>query len=239
MKRSICSKCVKPTNACLCASLPLLPIELKRCRVVVLQHPHEQRRKNRSLPLVELCLRKEDLHVVVARRLGEEVDPRVTKMISENAILLFPSKDATTLKEGLEELRSRPSKEEKEEKLVQSKEKITLVFLDATWKFALEMEKINTRLDLWPKDLVRAELSPREGAVEFQPSTYAPRRFDIRTPPSDSHLSTAECIAWVVSIVEEDEMIYETLVKPLDCMAKQWRDFRLQKEIIKGKKRKL
>ena len=57
-KRPICQGCNFPPMTCICPSLPAQPLYplFQRCRIVVLQHPHELRKKNRSLPLVDLCL---------------------------------------------------------------------------------------------------------------------------------------------------------------------------------------
>lgn len=53
------------------------------------------------------------------------------------------------------------------------------------------------------------------------------RRFDIRTPPSPDHLSTAECIATVLREVEgeSNKDIFDVLMRPLDLMVSQWRSF--------------
>lgn len=51
------------------------------------------------------------------------------------------------------------------------------------------------------------------------------RRFDIRTPPSPDHLSTAECIATVLRELEgeSNKDIFDLLMRPLDLMVSQWR----------------
>ena len=68
-----------------------------------------------------------------------------------------------------------------------------------------------------------------------QPEGFKVRRFDIRTPPSSNHLSTAECIAWAVSAIEEKPQIYETMMKPLDLMVEKWHSFSKQNEKLKQK----
>lgn len=271
------------------------------------------------------------LRTVVARRLGDEIDPKIMDLINdpaEDVLLVYPSPDAMSLKDGLEELgkRRRVRREEKdrmggdksidagqskdnggEEEKARGREKeeegkITLLFLDATWKYAREMERANTRGGHWPVDLVRVRLCPTggmaarrdgkgigceeddgesadftgslddkggsgafddsvkikstttegcggdvtpsvEGKTRSQvtlatasdddadissslPDNFQARRFHIRTPPSASHLSTAECIAWVVSVIERKPKLYETLMKPLDLMVEKWNSFR-------------
>ena len=337
-KRAICKRCKRPTPAaCICHSLPNEPLPMfRKCRVIILQHPHECRRKNRSLPVIELCLgnvnednesinyfdrnrkmKDFNLRIVTGRRLGENTPKDVMQLISKpNTLLIYPSENAITLQEGLELLKKRRRQIETERKrnkrakeneslMIKNEDgancyrmvktraignnidgqsdifedfdpKITLIFIDATWKYAKEMEKKNTSLKLWPDDLIRIRLCPPSescimeekrnllhfltlGQNEigkqmqshsfsmakshsytnsdcenitfknndiFVPNDYTPRRFDIRTPPSEEHLSTAECIAWVVSAIEEDNgFVYKTLMRPLDYMVKLWREF--------------
>ena len=57
------------------------------------------------------------------------------------------------------------------------------------------------------------------------PQGYVVRCFVIRTPPNASHLSTAKCLAWCVSAVEDDASIYGTLMRPLVIMVDKWKSF--------------
>jgi len=81
------------------------------------------------------------------------------------------------------------------------------------------MDRANLQHGLYPTNTLRVQLSEQDLVG------LSPRRFDIRTPPSPQHLSTAECLAWVVSRVEERPEIYDTLMKPLDLMVQQWHSF--------------
>lgn len=59
-----------------------------------------------------------------------------------------------------------------------------------------------------------------------QQQHFQPRRFDIRSPPSAEHLSTAEALAKSLSRIEDDDnFIYNTIMKPLDLMVRQWHGF--------------
>jgi hypothetical protein len=95
---------------------------------------------------------------------------------------------------------------------------LTIIFLDATWKFARQMEKAS----VFPPHTQRVQLTP---AHDLQ-SLPQLQRFDIRTPPSPAHLCSAECLALVVSRVEERPALYESLMRPLDFMVAQWHSFR-------------
>ena len=94
------------------------------------------------------------------------------------------------------------------------------------------MDKANAQNHLYPPNLQRVQLTERDDLQTILQSH--PRRFDIRTPPSPCHLSTAECLAWVVARVEDDPTLYDTFMKPLDCMVQKWRD--AQKGNAKGKR---
>jgi DTW domain-containing protein YfiP len=237
-KRPICGTCHRPTpKACICSGLPVSRISLQSCHILVLQHPHEKRRKNCSLPLLQLCLADDSMTVVVSRRLGDQVDPKAMALLEQhaNVLLIFPAQQ-----EDAEYLMDRTNDSNRQndnrEALSLSKarehcrstgddEKALIVILDATWKYAREMDKANVIQGQYPRNMRRVALSwddplrPNEAVV--------PCRFDIRTPPSQVHLSTAECIAWVVSALEEqDTTLYATLMKPLDVMVAKWHDCR-------------
>lgn len=253
-KREICMRCKRPKlNSCICSALPTEPLTLSKCRVIVLQHPHEQRRKNRSLPLVELCFDKSyssrsgrnnscsnneegksqnntkcqnesqlsivnnDFHCIIARRLGNQVDPDLMTLINDpNQIffLVYPSDESIPLKKALEQ------NDIVEHKKEIANKNIILFFIDATWKYANEMLKAGLKQNSWPSHMIHVKLTNDDFAAGFQP-----RRFDIRTPPSLDQLSTAECIAQCVRLVEGRDDIFDLLMKPLDLMVKQWHSF--------------
>jgi len=96
----------------------------------------------------------------------------------------------------------------------------TLLFLDATWDHAKEMVRT------LPKDLPRVSLKISELGPLF-----VPRRFDIRTPPTEECLSTGECIAWAVDAMEGAQgALAATLLRPLDRMVSIWHTARSLRE---------
>jgi DTW domain-containing protein YfiP len=227
-KRSICTRCDRPEpSACICSALPDERIHLQKCRCLVLQHPHEVRRKNRSLPLVEYCLDADSLAVTTGRRFGSSTDESVLKLLKEpppeengtlNPVWLFyPGADAISLAQALTQHKSSGH----------DNSRITLLFLDATWKYAKEMDQANTQNKQYPDHMLRVQLS------EADLENVTPRRFDIRTPLSDEHLSTAECLAWTIAQVEENQESYGIIMKPLDLMVRQWHSFSDQKKKAK------
>jgi DTW domain-containing protein YfiP len=221
-KRAICTRCDRPApSACICEALPDERIHLEKCRCLVLQHPHELRRKNRSLPLVEYCLDPDSLTVTLGRRFGSNTDESVLQMLKEQSSpeendtpnnpvwLFYPGPDAISFSQALKEHKSSEH----------NNGRITLIFLDATWKYAKEMDQANTQNKQYPDHMLRVQLS------EADLENVTPRRFDIRTPLSDEHLSTAECLAWAVAQVEENQESYGIIMKPLDLMVRQWHSF--------------
>jgi DTW domain len=157
---------------------------------------------------------------------------------------------------------------------------IFTVAMDGCKQFAREMDRANVQHDCYPRHLVRVQFEPDDLASCWQPDTTAgsnstattasssssssssssphpiafrPRRFDIRTPPTDEHLSTAESMAIALACIESDSRyhfapdnignndddndttmetpdIYSTIMKPLDLMVQQWHGFTREKK---------
>jgi DTW domain-containing protein YfiP len=214
----MCPRCDRPSPvACICAALPNHRIRLRRSHCLILQHPQELQRKNRSLPFVQLCLDSSSLQVVESRRLGDTTDPSFLQRLHDpsNAVwLLYPCKSAISLSRAIQQLNNIDSNNITNNN---NSIKVTLLFLDATWKYAKEMNVYNTQRTYYPHHLQCVQLDGEDFA------RCQPGRFEIRTPPGDEYMSTAECVAWVLARVEDDMTIYDTIVKPMDLMVAQWR----------------
>ncbi|KAL7486605.1 hypothetical protein ACHAW6_012211 [Cyclotella cf. meneghiniana] len=275
-KRPTCQKCHYPPRTCVCPSLPATPLHtlFRRCRIVVLQHPHETRRKNRSLPLVDLCLfgeknsdgasrslppRRQDfvMKTIVGRSFGPDRDAAIIELLSDPdqvVVMVFPHRNAVDFERGMQMAEKRcgfrkvsPDEEGGASKPATKNKKMTLLFIDATWKHAREMEaKLSKSVECrhWIRvQLVPAAFESCDGSDERSPSgndtiektstdstdsaletkPFVQRRFQIRAPPSPNHLSTAECLAWVASRVEGNPAIFETITNVLDYMVFLWR----------------
>ena len=249
-QRRMCSRCHRPIpGACICESLPTEPIALHKCRILVLQHPQELKRKNRSLPLLQLSLVSQtntgndnndsndsnsySLHVSVGRRLGTQTSfQSILDDESEPLLLLYPGPGAMSLEEAMHKLKQETNNNHLNHTLPMAK-KVNILVLDGTWKYSKEMDRSNT----YPDRMIRVQLQPpttdtASTASSSSPTTtttipnFQPRRFDIRTPPSDNHLSTTEAIAWVVSYIEQDPTLYNRLLEPMDCMVAKWKSYR-------------
>lgn len=248
-KRKICERCNRPLpRTCICEALPEQRIRLDRTTILVLQHPHEIKMKNRSIPILELCLEPASLVLCVGRRLGEIATPEISKLLEPPnlPILLFPGDEKQ--KEGPSNVLSLVDVKEKiatDNLLLPKGGRIVLLALDATWRFAKEMNRANIEDEQYPPHMLRVSLQPQD-----LPPGWTSGRFNIRTTPTDSSesasstssymMSTAECIALAVSKLEKaDESsqskLYSDLMKPLDFMVAKWNSFVREKKIREKK----
>lgn len=199
------------------------------------------------------------MKIDVCRRFGDMCDVDVMRILrdpDEVVVLVFPHECALDLEDGLRLAEGRcgiihddnhsnndeamPNNECHDGILVpEQKKKMTLVFIDATWKYAKEMEKGTNADGQWPENLIRVQMTPTSSTIGgggggrkanvddsddgWKTATFIERRFHIRTPPSPDHLSTAESIAWIVSRVEHNPQIYESIMSALDYMVEVWR----------------
>lgn len=221
-KRELCDKCQRWKSICICAALPSTPLLLSKSRLIVIEHPHERKRKDRSLPLIEKCfkpyhpLQDESttidfgIYTYIGRRFGDQMHPSIYGMLNdekEAVLFVYPSDDAIPLRVAINQ--------------IDSSQKVNLIFIDATWKHAKEMQVKSSQAQSWPKHMIRVKLEPDDFG-----SNFIPRRFEfVRTPPTDDYLSTAECIARVLQMVEQKPEILDILMKPLDLMVAQWKSF--------------
>ena len=191
------------------------------------------------------------MKTIVARRLGVYCDDDVMGLLrdpNEVAVLVFPHEDALELEDGLRlaEGRCKSNNIDISNDAKEEKKKMTLIFIDATWKYAKEMEKCTDSDNQWPENLIRVRITPpsststsskvnldgsddddgwKTPSLTTTTTTTTPfieRRFRIRTPPSSNHLCTAESIAWIVSRVERNPVIYESIMTALDYMVSVW-----------------
>lgn len=230
-RRQICSRCKRPLPAaCICEALPDVPIALDRTGIVVLQHPHELKMKNRSIPILELCLDSSSLELCVGRKFDkEQMDLKVFEFLQPPnvPVLFFPPEHDEKNVHSLSE-----AKEIIAEKLPEEG-KVIIVALDATWKYAKEMHRANLKDDLYPNNLVRVCLQPSDF-----PDDWVSGRFNIRTTPQKGEstlgfMSTVECIAWAASELGGHPDLFAILMKPLDLMVAKWNAFVKQPKIRK------
>lgn len=142
--RAICDGCGRPPSVCWCAHAVSLR---SRTRVVILQHPREERVAIGTVAIAARCLPD----AVVARDVAFPPDALRALLYGDPArppVLLFPSDDAR-------DLRADPFPHD-----------VSLVVLDGTWTLAGKLLKLNPLL----RDLPRVRFTPA------QPSNYRIRR---------------------------------------------------------------
>jgi hypothetical protein len=247
-------------------------------------------------------MRKEDLHLCVGRRLGEDIPSEIMQKIHGQryqTVLVFPrlktddddegthknhadGRKILSLNDLIEKMNSEhqfkwddSQKDNPQEEVMRAgeatrfkdtKRKVLLLVLDATWKYAREMHIANKKYRQYPPNMLQVALEKEDLEMDGDNNIFRPRRFEIRAKVSatggkraaneedtkTTWISTAECIAWIVSRLEEElfcdekedsitgaaivrpneesfakcrHHIYKTLMKPLDVMVAKWRAF--------------
>ncbi|CAE8674331.1 unnamed protein product, partial [Polarella glacialis] len=181
--RPWCKDCDRPSNICLCSSLPVDgPLET-RTRIVMFIHPKEVKRALGTAPLVQLCLRD------VVMREGEifpdpAADPNFHAQLTaggRQVVLVCPGPDA-------EELTPLPPEGPgSDEPLLDSAPPRTLIFVDGRWPQAKAMV-FNSP---WLKEIPRVVLRPT-----------AQSGYVFRQQPGEGCLSTIEAVAEALLALE-------------------------------------
>uniref|UniRef100_A0A8C6KVA3 tRNA-uridine aminocarboxypropyltransferase n=1 Tax=Nothobranchius furzeri TaxID=105023 RepID=A0A8C6KVA3_NOTFU len=171
----------RPQKVCLCPFLPPQPLEVSTCLYVV-QHPAEESRVLRTVPLLAACLPQGKCNVIVGRRFNEEKHPELAAVCrDERTLILYPGPKSQNLEE-----------------LVRHREidtvKHNVIIIDGTWSQAKNMFLKNSMFHLPSQVQLNRTLS----------SQYV-----IRTQPSNICLSTLECAAVALSVLEKNDQILE------------------------------
>lgn len=187
-RRPTCSRCRRPEKVCLCPFLPQQPLEVSTCLYIV-QHPNEESRVLRTVPLLAACLPHGKCNVIVGRRFSEERYPDLATVCQDNrTLILYPGPNA----QNLEELED-----------VKFHGKHNVILIDGTWSQAKNMFLKNSMFHL-PK--------------QVQLNRVLSSQYVIRTQPSNMCLSTLECAAVTLSILERNDNIQEVLLRPLRAL---------------------
>lgn len=148
MRRPACARCSRPQSHCLCPLIPHLP---SRTRVLILQHPDEQRHALNTARLAALGLQNGELRVT------ELIDAALASDLQDgHSWLLFPGEDARPLA-SLAEL---PGPQR-------------LVVPDGSWRKARKLLHLNPVLAALPRVCLpeglvsryRVRKAPAEGAL--------------------------------------------------------------------------
>nr|XP_004651611.1 tRNA-uridine aminocarboxypropyltransferase 2 isoform X1 [Jaculus jaculus] len=187
-RRPECSRCSRPQKVCLCPFLPVHPLHIST-QLYIIQHPAEESKVLRTVPLLTACLPQDKCKVMIGRRFSEERDVELSTVCRKSGtLILYPGAEATNLEEFITDAPVYPS---------------TIILIDGTWSQAKDIFYKNSLFRL-PKQ------------VQLKTSTSS--QYVIRMQPTNRCLSTLECAAVALSILEKNHDIRETLLHPLQAL---------------------
>ncbi|XP_064901419.1 tRNA-uridine aminocarboxypropyltransferase 2 isoform X1 [Columba livia] len=192
-RRPECGRCSRPQKVCLCPFLPIHPLKVSTC-LYIIQHPAEESRVLRTVPLLAACLPPDKCKILVGRRFSEERYPELATVCrNPDTIILYPGADATNL----------------EEFAVTSSGPSVMIIIDGTWSQAKDIFYKNSLFRL-----------PKQSLLFFQVQVKnnISSQYVIRTQPTNTCLSTLECAAVALTIMEKNKSIQETILRPLQAL---------------------
>ncbi|RWS17223.1 DTW domain-containing protein 2-like protein [Dinothrombium tinctorium] len=97
-KRQLCDKCSRPISVCWCSFLPIAPLNIKS-KLIILQHPSEEKRCLRTAKILELSLAAGRCKVVKGKKFTFNKNAELRDIVAnpEKTLLLFPSADSLDL----------------------------------------------------------------------------------------------------------------------------------------------
>ncbi|XP_047314421.1 tRNA-uridine aminocarboxypropyltransferase 2-like [Impatiens glandulifera] len=210
-RRRCTGGCDRPVSVCLCDTIPKEPI-LTGTQVLILQHPHEQRHKLATVPVLVKCLR--NCTILVGRRLCYGHSPLLDSLHDaavENpdhqfrSIYLFPGTNSSTAVE-IGQFLSSPT--------ASHISNYMLIAFDGTWKHAKEM--VDASLPFLSKFAVPICLDydeKEDGGTMFDSDLI------LRKEPFSGCKSTLEAIARILHYLEPNGAeIEDKLVQILRVM---------------------
>ncbi|KAK0057979.1 DTW domain-containing protein 2 [Biomphalaria pfeifferi] len=96
-KRATCDRCKRPLSVCWCPYLPRQPLQVQT-NIYILQHPFEESRCLRTVPILQNCLKPDKCQVIIGKRFSQTRHPELVSVLtSPNTVLLYPGEDATDI----------------------------------------------------------------------------------------------------------------------------------------------
>ncbi|XP_022914463.2 tRNA-uridine aminocarboxypropyltransferase 2 isoform X1 [Onthophagus taurus] len=186
--RDLCEKCERPTRVCWCSALPDPPLN-PNSRVIILQHPAEEKRCLRTAPMLKLGLAKEKCLIFKGKRFPTTNEDLKNILEHANTLLLYPSPQAIDItKINLKENVLNP---------------FNIIVIDGTWPQAKAIYASNPKLHTLKQ-------------IKLISNTVSD--YTIRTQPTDGCLSTLETVAKALTYLEDDESYRGVLVRPLKLL---------------------
>jgi len=151
-KRQICSECERPESVCLCEYIPNPRIK-SRIKIILLQHPNEEKRQIRTGRLLQLALHPSSCQVIRSRKFPGQDEYLEEILKSASTVLLYPGNNSRELRENS----------------VGDTNIETVLILDGTWDQAKKMYQRNPSLQQIKK--IKLNLSTiSEYSVRTQPN---------------------------------------------------------------------
>ncbi|KAJ8932939.1 hypothetical protein NQ314_014318 [Rhamnusium bicolor] len=185
--RDICSQCCRPATVCYCSSVPNPPL-CPKSRIVLLQHPAEEKRCLRTATMLQLGLENGKCLVFKGKRFPGRYDQLNDILSAPNTLLLYPSPSAIDINEVAIE---------------SDNNSYNIVIIDGTWPQAKAIYTSSPML---------------HSIRQIKLLVNATSSYIIRTQPADGCLSTLETAAQTLAILERNEIYKEKLLEPLTMM---------------------
>ncbi|KAK2976888.1 hypothetical protein RJ640_010811, partial [Escallonia rubra] len=211
--RRKCGRCDRPLSVCLCSSIPAEPIPT-RTQVVVLHHPHEQRHKLATVPVLAKCLR--NCQTLVGRRLRRGDSPLLDSLHDAASLdnLLITHLHGHRGLCGTNTLRSMEINQWKSSFHDEGFSNYILIAFDGTWKHAKEM--VQASLPFLSKFCTQVCLAYDAGV---DGGTIFNSDLILRKEPFSGCMSTMEAIARCLRVLEPSGVEIESrLVEVLRAM---------------------
>ncbi|KAM3843909.1 tRNA-uridine aminocarboxypropyltransferase 2 isoform 5-T5 [Vipera latastei] len=144
-RRPECGRCGRPQKVCLCPFLPVHPLKVSTC-LYIIQHPAEESRVLRTVPLLTACLPEDKCKVLIGRRFCEDRFPELGSICrSSNTLILYPGAGATNL----------------EEMDLSSTKSYVIIIIDGTWSQAKDIFLKNSLFQMPKQDTIASYSSLR------------------------------------------------------------------------------
>ncbi|XP_050185141.1 tRNA-uridine aminocarboxypropyltransferase 2 isoform X3 [Myiozetetes cayanensis] len=169
---------------------PFLPVHPLKVStcLYIIQHPAEESRVLRTVPLLAACLPPDKCKILVGRRFSEDRYPELATVCRNPSTLILYPGAEATNLEEVAVMSPRPS---------------VMIIIDGTWSQAKDIFYKNSLFRL-PK--------------QVQLKTSNSSQYVIRTQPTNTCLSTLECAAVALAIMEKNKSIQETILHPLQAL---------------------
>ncbi|XP_066253932.1 tRNA-uridine aminocarboxypropyltransferase 2 [Euwallacea similis] len=185
--RQVCDKCQRPRIVCYCSSIPSPPL-CPKSRIILLQHPAEEKRCLRTAPMLQLGLAPGRCLIFKGKRFPGAHEQLSSILEDPSTLLLYPSPNADAIQTLATDDSTKGS---------------NIVIIDGTWPQAKAIYTGSPILhNLKQIKLLNASTSD----------------YIIRTQPADGCLSTLETAAQSLAILENDVSYKTRLLEPLRVM---------------------